>query len=68
MIDKTRNVTIQVTFPKNAAKALQSLREAFAKNGIRVSKSDILLQAFRDYLMVIMAAGRENQAKNQEEN
>lgn len=65
MIDKTRNVAIQATFPKEDAKALQSLRDAFVKNGIRISKSDILLQAFRDYLRIVIAAGGEQKAKNQ---
>lgn len=57
MINKDKNVIVAVTFPKEDAEHLQQLKDAFNKNGIRCSKSDILLQAFRDYLKILLAAG-----------
>ena len=53
-INKEKNVTIQVTFPKEDASQLEALRLAFENNGIKVSKSDILVRAFRDYLRILV--------------
>ena len=68
-INKKKNVMIQVTFPKKDAEQLDVMQEAFVNNGVRISKSDILLRAFRDYLrlMVMTAGNKEKQSKKVEE-
>ena len=53
-INKEKNVTIAVTFPKKDAEQLETLKNAFNKNGIRVSKSDILVRALRDYIRILV--------------
>lgn len=69
MINKKKNVMLQITFPKDDAKHLETLKNAFEKEGIKVSKSDILLQAFRDYLKIILSLGKaSNDEKQKEEN
>ena len=65
MIAKNK-VKLQLTFPKEDAQNLQSLQDSFAKEGIEVSKSQILLKAFRDYLNIILAVGLSEQDKKQE--
>lgn len=70
-INKHKNVMIQITFPKDDAKNLEALRDAFNKEGIKCTKSDILLQAFRDYLKILVGLHGENkqeQEDNKEEN
>ena len=53
-INKEKNVTIQVTFPKQDAEQLETLKKAFNNNGIKVSKSDILVRALRDYIRILV--------------
>ena len=55
-INKQKNVLIQVTFPKQDAHYLQTLVEAFNKEGIKVSKSDILVHALREYIKHLVLA------------
>lgn len=57
MINKQKNVSIQITFPKEYAEKLETLKRAFEKENINVSKSEILLQAFIDYLKILVACG-----------
>ena len=45
-INKTKNKTIQITFPKEDAENLETFQKALENNGIRKTKSDILLEAF----------------------
>ena len=64
-INKKKNVLLQVTFPKNVEEQLEHLKDAFNKEGIKVSKSDILVRAFKDYLTILVAtnAPQNKQAK-----
>lgn len=64
-INKEKNVTVQVTFPKEDAEQLEALKQAFQNNGIKVSKSDILVRALRDYIRILVMAGA--QPKEQED-
>ena len=64
-IIQEKNVTIQVTFPKEDAEQLETLKKAFHNNGIKVSKSDILVRALRDYIRILVMAGA--QPKEQED-
>ena len=69
-INKAKNVMIQVTFPKEDASNLNNLVEAFSQNGIKTSKSEILLQSFRDYLKILLWSGNQkktSKAKNKED-
>lgn len=72
MINKIKNVTLQVTFPKEDAEHLSVLRNALNENGIKVSKSDILLRAFRDYLNILLLNAdnkkEQDEAKGGQEN
>ena len=62
-INKEKNVPVQVTFPKEDAEQLETLKKAFNNNGIKVSKSDILVKAFREYLRLIVMAGSLEKAE-----
>lgn len=70
MINKDKNVLIQVTFPKQDAKHLETLNKAFNKEGIKTTKSQILVQAFRDYIKCLVYSSKLtklNKAKKQVE-
>ena len=63
-INKNKNVMIQVTFPKKDAEQLDVLQKAFANNGVDVTKSQILLRAFRDYLRILVMASAQPKQKH----
>ena len=67
MINKKTKVLIQITFPKEDAKNLQTLCDSFNKEGIEVTKSQLLLTAFRDYLKVVLAVGLQKEEQKVEE-
>ena len=56
-INKKKNVMIQVTFPKKDAEQLETLKKAFNNEGIKVSKSDILVKALREYIKMLVYCG-----------
>ena len=64
-INKNKNVMIQVTFPKKDAEQLDVLQKAFANNGVDITKSQILLRAFRDYLRILVMAGAQPKQKHE---
>ena len=67
-INKKKNVTIQVTFPKEDAHNLQTLVNAFNKEGIQCSKSKVLLKSFREYLgAIILSSKIKNKQKDKVE-
>lgn len=66
-INKEKNVTIAVTFPKKDAEQLEVLKNAFNKNGIKVSKSDILLRALRDYIRILVMSQAKPMKKAKED-
>lgn len=59
MINKEKNVMLQITLPKEDAEQLQTLKEVLNKHGIKVSKSDILLRALRDYIRILVMSQAE---------
>ena len=65
-INKDKNVSIQITFPKDDAHQLGVLQYAFEKNGIKVTKSDILLRAFRDYVRILVLSNAKPQKTKKE--
>lgn len=62
---------LAISFPKEDYIALNTLQNSLYKEGISCTKSDILLQAFRDYLRLILTTGKmyedEKQRNNKEE-
>ena len=66
-INKERNVSVQVTFPKEDATNLDNLCKAFNKEGVRCTKSDILLKSFREYLRAILLSSKINKAQEKVE-
>lgn len=68
MINKEKNVMIQVTFPKEDAEQLDTLKKAYHNNGIKVSKSDILVHALREYIKILVwsANVKQNEDKVEE--
>lgn len=66
-INKEKNSLIQITFPKEDAEQLETLKKAFNENGIKVSKSDILLRAFRDYLRILIMSTAQPKEQEDEE-
>ena len=55
-----------ITFPKQDAEQLEVLKSAFEKTGIKVSKSEILVQAFHTYLKILVTAGRPEKHKEED--
>ena len=66
-INKKKNVSVQVTFPKEDAENLNNLVQAYNENGIRCSKSDVLLQSFKEYLKAILLSSKINKAQEKVE-
>ena len=54
MFDKTKKVGIQITFPIKEAEQLTAVVDAFNKEGIYATKSLVLLNAFRDYIKMLI--------------
>lgn len=67
MINKEKNVMIQVTFPKEDAEQLETLKKAFHDNGIKVSKSDILVHALREYIKILVWSANTKKAEDKVE-
>lgn len=61
MINKKKNVMLQVTFPKEDAEHLKTLQDAFAKDGLKVTKSEILVHALREYIKALVYASKVNE-------
>lgn len=66
-INKEKNVMIQVTFPKEDAEQLETLKNAYHKNGIKVSKSDILVHALREYIKMLVWSAQAKKAEDKVE-
>ena len=66
-INKKKNVMIQVTFPKEDAEQLETLKNAFNHEGIKVSKSDILVKSFREYIKMLVYCGTREKAEDKVE-
>jgi len=58
-----------ISFPKEDYIALNTLQNSLYKEGISCTKSDVLLQAFRDYLKLILRTGKmyEDEKQRNEE-
>ena len=58
---------IQVTFPKEDADHLETLKKAFNEDGIKVSKSDILVHALREYIKALVWSAKVEKAEDKVE-
>lgn len=67
-INKEKNVMLQITMPKEDYEQLVSLQNAFIKNGIKTSKSEILTKALEEYIKILVYCDRASQQKQQESN
>lgn len=56
-INKDKNVLLQITMPKEDHEQLVKLHNAFNNNGIKVSKSEILVNALRQYIKFLVMCG-----------
>lgn len=59
-INKDKNKLLQITFPKEDAEQLQCMVDSFNDEGVKCTKSNILLTAFRGYVKLIVANGLSN--------
>lgn len=66
-INKDKNMTLQVTFPKEDAEQLDTLVKAYIQNGFQATRSKVLVQAFRTYLKLLVQAGNIKEHKEEEE-
>ena len=55
------NKAVQVTFPKEDYEQLQCVVDSFNEKGVKCTKSDILLTAFRGYVKLLVANGLSKQ-------
>ena len=56
-INKEKNVNVQITIPKEDFENLKTLVEAFNAEGIKVTKSIVLVQGLRIYIKQIVSTG-----------
>lgn len=67
MAIKKDNVRLEITFPKEEAEQLETIVESFKKEGVKnISKSKVMLMAFRGYLNHLVQVG-QTLAKKKEE-
>ena len=66
-INKQKNVCIQITIPKEDHAELVKLHNAFNKNGIKVSKSEILVNALHQYIRILVACGLSKEQQKAKE-
>ena len=66
-INKEKNVMIQVTFPKEDAEQLETLKKAFNNEGNKVSKSEILVKALREYIKMLVWCSKVKEAEDKVE-
>lgn len=59
-INKEKNRGIQITFPKEDFEHLETIVSSFNEEGVKCTKSDILLTAFRGYVKLLVANGLSN--------
>ena len=62
-INKDKNVTIQITFPKEDAEQLDNLIVSYKNKKIDTTRSKVLLVAFRDYLRRVVLIGKSLEKK-----
>lgn len=67
MINKDKNVIIQITLPKTTAMHLETLVKAFNDEGIHVTKSQVVNKALSEYIKMIVYAGQSAPAKKQKQ-
>ena len=66
-INKKKKKLIQISFPHKEAKQLDVVVKAFNEEGLEVTKSDILLIAFRGYVGTLVLADKLSKVSKEEE-
>ena len=67
MAIKKENVRLEITFPKEEAEQLETIVESFKKEGVKnISKSKVMLVAFRGYLEHLVTVGKSIQEAKKE--
>lgn len=66
-INKEKNVMLQITIPKEDYENLVNLHKSFLTNGIKVSKSEILVKALQEYIRILILCGRDKEQKKAKE-
>lgn len=56
-INKQKNKMLQITLPKKDLEQLDIVVETFKEEGLKVSKSEVILIALRGYIKHIVAYG-----------
>lgn len=56
-INKEKNKMLQITLPKKDLEQLDIVVETFKEEGLKVSKSEVILIALRGYIKHIVAFG-----------
>lgn len=65
-INKAKKKLIQISFPHKEAEQLDVIVNAFNESGVSVTKSDILLVAFRGYVDTLLIADKLSKKKVEE--
>lgn len=66
-INKKKNKMIQITLPIEDANQLQTIVEAFNEEGIKTTKSEILLVALRQYVKSLVTYSELSKQVKEEE-
>ena len=61
-----KNKSLQVTIPKKEYDQLETIVEAFNEEGVKCSKSDIVLTALQSYIKMLVMCGQANEQTKQE--
>lgn len=66
-INKKKNKLIQITFPIEDAEHLETISQAFNKEGVKVTKSEILLASLRMYIRSLVSYSELSKKVKEEE-
>lgn len=56
-INKEKNCSLQITISKEEKEQLETIVKAYNKEGVKVSKSDIMRVALKGYVKILVAHG-----------
>ena len=62
-----KNRLLQITLPKKDLEQLETIVKAFNEEGVKVTKSDIMLTALRGYVKLLVAHGLTHKQLKAEE-
>lgn len=56
-IDKKKNCSLQITISHEEKEQLETIVKSYRKEGVKVSKSDIMRVALKGYVKILVAHG-----------